>query len=304
MRHKPAAAMAKLCTEQRNPRTRRLDLGSAFEIARLINAEDAKVAGAVKKVLPQIARAIDAIAKALHDGGRLIYVGTGTSGRLGALDAAECPPTFSSNPESVQFVIAGGIKALGRAVEANEDSRAAGRADLARRKPGKNDVVVGISASGRTPYTVAAVEYARSRGASTVGITCNRGSPLERVAKIPIVIDVGPEVVTGSTRMKAGTAQKMVLNTLTTGAMARLGYAYGNLMVNLHLKNSKLVERGIRILQQVTDLDRHESVKALGAAGGRVPIALLMVKHHATRTQAEGLLKNAKGNIRKALREE
>ena len=303
MKHKPATGTAKLSTERRNPKTHRLDARSALDIARIINAEDAKVADAVKKALPQIAQAINAIANSLSKGGRLIYVGTGTSGRLGALDAAECPPTFNTDAKTVQFVIAGGVKALGAAVEANEDSRATGRADIAKHKPGKSDVVVGITASGRTPYTVAAVEHARSRGTLTVGITCNRSSPLERAAEIPIVVEVGPEVVTGSTRMKAGTAQKMVLNMLSTGAMARLGYVYGNLMVNVHLKNRKLVERGIRMLQQATGLDRSRSIKALRAAGGSVPVAIVMVKRGATRSEAERRLKEADGHVREALGE-
>jgi N-acetylmuramic acid 6-phosphate etherase len=299
---KPVTDVGKLSTERRNPKTRRLDARSALEIARIINDEDAKVSRAVKKALPQIAQAIDAIADALSKGGRLIYVGTGTSGRLGALDATECPPTFNTDPETVQFVIAGGVKALGAAVESNEDSRAAGRADIAELKPGKRDIVVGIAASGCTPYTVAAVEYARARGAATVGVTCNRSSPLERAVQIPIIVEVGPEVVAGSTRMKAGTAQKMVLNMLTTGAMARLGYVYGNLMVNVHLKNSKLRERGIRIVQQATGLDRNQSLKALRKAGGSVPVAIVMVKRNVGQTHAERLLQAAKGHIRVALR--
>jgi len=303
MKHRPATDTSKLDTERRNPASQNLDNRSAFEIARILNAEDAKVAAAVKKALPQIARAIDAIASALSEGGRLIYVGTGTSGRLGALDAAECPPTFNTGPKTVQFVIAGGVKALGAAVEANEDSREAGRADIAKRKPTKRDVVVGITASGRTPYTVSAVDHARSRGAATVGITCNRDTPLERAAEIPIVVEVGAEVVTGSTRMKAASAQKMVLNMLSTGAMARLGYVYGNLMVNVHLKNSKLVDRGIRILQQATGLDREHSVKALRKAGGSVPVAIVMAKRDVTRPEAERLLKEARGHVRVALRE-
>jgi len=304
MKRKPATDTSKLDTERRNPASQNLDSRSALEITRILNAQDAKVAATVKKALPQIARAIDAIAGALSDGGRLIYVGTGTSGRLGALDAAECPPTFNTDPNTVQFVIAGGVKALGAAVEANEDSREAGRADIAKRKPTKRDVVVGIAASGRTPYTVSAVDYARSRGALTVGITCNRDTPLERTAEIPIVVEVGPEVVTGSTRMKAATAQKMVLNMLSTGAMARLGYVYGNLMVNVHLKNSKLVDRGIRILQQATGLDREASVKALRKAAGSVPVAIVMSKRGVSRSEAERLLKEAKGHVRAALREE
>src|SRR4029077_5710489 len=190
-----------------------------MEVARLINAEDAKVAAAVKRALPQIARAIDLIAAALKRGGRLIYVGAGTSGRLAALDAAECPPTFNTDPKTVQYVIAGGVKALASAVEGNEDSRKLGEREIAKKKPGKNDVVVGIAASGRTPFTVAAIEYARRRGAKTVAVTCNRSSQIAQTAEVALVSEVGPEVIAGSSRMKAGTAQKMVLNMLSTGAM-------------------------------------------------------------------------------------
>ena len=301
MKHKAATDTSSLRTEKRNPASRNLDRLSSLEIARIINQEDAKVALAVKKSLPQIARAIDAIAERLARGGRLIYIGTGTSGRLGALDAAECPPTFNIDPRRVQFVIAGGVRALGAAVEADEDSREAGREDLAKRKPSANDVVVGIAASGRTPYTVAAVEYARSLGAMTVAVTCNLDSPLEKAAEIPIVVEVGPEVVTGSTRMKAGTAQKMVLNMLSTGTMTRLGYVYGNLMVNVHLKNSKLVDRGIRIVQEVTGLDRTQSQAALRRAGGSVPTAIVMVQKGVARKQAETLLQQAGGHLRRAL---
>ena len=290
-------------TERPNPRTSNLDVRSALEIARIINAEDAKVARTVKSSLPQIAEAIDAIAEALSNGGRLIYVGTGTSGRLGALDAVECPPTFDTGPQTVQFVIAGGAGALAAAVESNEDSRKAGRTDVAKRKPGKRDVIVGISASGRTPYTIEAAEYAGRHGAMTIAITCNRNTPLEKAVQIPIVVEVGPEVVTGSTRMKAGTAQKMVLNMLSTGAMARLGYIYGNLMINLHQKNSKLVKRGIRILRTTTGLDRSHSIKALRKAGGSVPVAIVMVQRRVTRSEAERLLAEAKGNLREALGE-
>jgi N-acetylmuramic acid 6-phosphate etherase len=301
MKRKPATDTAKLKTERSNPATQRLDTRSSLEIARLMCAEDAKVAPAVRKVLPQISGAIDAVAGALRSGGRLIYVGTGTSGRLGALDAAECPPTFNTHPRMVQFVIAGGRKALGAAVEADEDSRKTGRADIAKRKPTKRDVVVGLAASGRTPYTVAALKYARSRGATTVGVTCNTNTPLEHAADIAIVVEVGPEVITGSTRMKAATAQKMVLNMLSTGAMARLGYVYGNLMVNARLKNSKLVERGIRNLQQATGLDRDQSVRAMREAAGSIPVAIIMAKRNVNRSMAERLLEKAIGNVRLAL---
>ena len=300
---KPRYNPSALTTEQRNPATYDLDSRPALAIARAINAEDAKIAVAVKKALPRIARAIDAITEALARGGRLIYVGTGTSGRLGALDAAECPPTFGTDPKTVQFVIAGGIKALGAAVEASEDSRRAGAADIAERKPTRNDVVVGLAASGRTPYTVAAVTYARAQGATTVGVTCNRNTPLERAADISIVVEVGPEAIAGSTRMKAGTAQKMVLNMLSTGAMTRLGYVYGNLMVNVPLKNIKLVDRGIRILREATGLNRAAGIRLLRQAGGSVPVATVMARKSVSRPEAERLLKRAKGNLRAALGE-
>jgi N-acetylmuramic acid 6-phosphate etherase len=290
-----------LRTEGTNRAAARLDTSSAVEIARLINAEDAKVAPAVRRALPQIARGIDLIASALERGGRLLYVGAGTSGRIAALDAAECPPTFNTDPRMVQFVMAGGHKALGAAVEADEDSRALGSRDMAAKKPGKNDVVVGIAASGRTPYTIAAVEYARRRGAKTIAVTCNPNSALSRAAGLAIVVEVGPEVVAGSSRMKAGTAQKMVLNMLSTGAMARLGYVYGNLMVNVHLKNSKLVQRGISILQSAAEVDEQRARRTLRSAGNRVPVALVMLQTGVNREQAERLLRAAKGHVRKAI---
>lgn len=293
--------IADLGTESRNAASLELDTKSAFEIARIINQEDKKVASAVEKALPQIALAIDAIARAFAGGGRLIYVGAGTSGRIAALDASECPPTFNTSPKMIQYVIAGGEKALSRATEASEDSRSMGQKDMAKRRPGKNDVVVGLAASGRTPYTIAAVEYARKKGARTVAVVANRGSELGRVAEIEIVAEVGPEALSGSTRMKAGTAQKMVLNMLTTGAMARLGYIYGNLMVNVHTKNEKLVQRARGILEQAAGVDTGIATRALKAAGGRVAVALIMLKTGLSRSQAESRLKQAKGNIRRAI---
>jgi len=293
--------LQKLGTEQRNVATAALDMRTAREIAAIINAEDARVAVAVGRALPEIARAIDAIAQALSSGGRLIYVGAGTSGRIAALDAAECPPTFNTDPEMVQYVMSGGDKALGRAAEAQEDWPALGRRDMARRKPGKRDVVVGISASGRTPYTVAALRYARSHSATTVAVTNNRGSWLERVSEIAIVAEVGPEVVAGSTRMKAGSAQKMILNMLSTGAMARLGYVYGNLMVNVHVKNKKLLERGVTVLEQAAGVSRDTARRALKAGGCSVPVALVMLKARVSKAEARRRLKAARGNVRQAI---
>ncbi len=297
------APIRDLGTERQNPSSSELDTLSALEIARIINQQDQTVAAAVEKALPQIALAMDAIAEAIANGGRLIYAGAGTSGRLAALDASECPPTFSTDPKTVQYVIAGGEKALGRATETSEDSRPAGRADMAKRKPSRKDVIVGVAASGRTPYTIAAVEYARKKGAKTVAVVCNANSELGRAAQIEIVADVGPEVLSGSTRMKAGTAQKMVLNMLTTGAMARLGYIYGNLMVNVHTKNEKLVERGLGILEQAAGIDRQQAARALKDSHNQVAVALIMVKSGLDRRKAGQKLKRYKGNVRRAVEE-
>lgn len=291
-----------LTTETANVASAGLDTLPALAIARIINDEDKRVPYAIERALPQIAHAIETVAHAIGDGGRLIYVGAGTSGRIAALDASECPPTFNTDPRSVQYVMAGGEAALGRAAEFNEDSRDAGEKDLAKKKPGRGDVVCGIAASGRTPYTVAAVEYARRMGAKTVAVVCNRNSPLAAAAEIAIEIEAGPEVVSGSTRMKAGTAQKLVLNMLTTGAMARLGYVYGNLMVNVHLKNQKLVERGVSIVERITGATREEAIATLNAAGQSVPVALVMRKGKISKSEAQRRLKAAKGNVRRAMK--
>ena len=293
--------LRRLGTEKTNFASADLDRKSALEIARIINREDAKVAGAVKRALPQIGHAIDLIATALSQGGRLIYVGTGTSGRIAALDAAECPPTFDVDRRMVQFIIAGGPRALATAVEADEDSRELGRKAIAKKKPTQKDVVVGIAASGRTPFTIAAIEHARSHGAKTVAVVCNPNSPLAKAAHVAIVADVGAEVVAGSTRMKAGTAQKMILNMLSTGAMTRLGYVYGNLMVNLHTRNEKLHERGVAILEQAAGLDHRTARKFLAAAGGRVPVALVMSKAGVSRATAVATLKECRGQVRRAI---
>jgi N-acetylmuramic acid 6-phosphate etherase len=295
------AELRRLGTEKTNSASVDLDRKSALEIARIINAEDAKVAAAVKGALRPIAQAIDLISASLSQGGRLIYVGTGTSGRIAALDAVECPPTFDVNPRMVQFIIAGGPKALGEAVEADEDSRELGRKEIAKKKPTKKDVVVGIAASGRTPFTIAAIKYARAHGAKTVAVVCNPKSPLGKAAHVAIVADVGAEVVAGSTRMKAGTAQKMILNTLSTGAMTRLGYVYGNLMVNLHTKNEKLLERAVGILEEAAGPDRAAARKLLAAAAGRVPVALVMAKAGVSRARAAAALRESQGQVRRAI---
>ncbi len=300
-RRKRRENLQNLVTEQPNLASAALDRKSALEIARLINTEDAKVAGAVQRALPHIARAIDWIADAFRRGGRLIYVGTGTSGRIAALDAAECPPTFNTDPRMVEFIIAGGPRALGVAVESNEDSREAGEQALARKKPGKNDVIVGIAASGRTPFTVAALDYARRHRARTIAVTCNRNSPLEKAADLAIVTEVGPEVVAGSTRMKAGTAQKMVLNMLSTGALTRLGYVFGNLMVNVRPRNLKLRERGIGIIQRVTGVPRPTAETALLKAGSTA-VALVMLGAGVDAPQAEQALEASQQNVTSAIR--
>jgi N-acetylmuramic acid 6-phosphate etherase len=291
----------RLATEQANPSTADLDTRSSLEIAGTINSQDATVAPAVRRALPEIARGIDWIAEALAKGGRLIYVGAGTSGRLAALDALECPPTFNVPPEMVQFIMAGGAKALTSAIEANEDSRTLGVREVRKHKVAADDVVVGLAASGRTPFTVAAIEYARRAGARTIAVTCNRDSLLEKAADLAIVVETGPEVVSGSTRMKAGSAQKMVLNMLSTGAMLRLGYVYGNLMVNLEQKNSKLTARALTIVERALSLSANDARQLLRRARNSVPAAIVMAKASVSRRRAEQALKISKGHVRNAI---
>src|ERR1041385_2713668 len=254
-------------TEQENPRSQDLSSQSTAEIVALMNDEDALVAAAVKRVLGEVVKAVDEMVARLLRGGRLFYTGTGTSGRLGVLDASECPPTFGVSPELVQGVIAGGYDACHRAVEASEDDADAGAADLKQRGFGPGDVLVGIAASGRTPYTVGAVKFARAIGPFTVGLTCVPGSPITEVAELSIVPVVGPEVLTGSSRLKAGTAQKMVLNMISTATMVRLGYVSGNRMSNLQARNVKLRERAVRIVMAETGVDEEAARNALQAAG-------------------------------------
>ena len=265
-------------TEQDNPQTRNLSSLSAAEIVLKMNQEDSLVAAAVARELPAIAKAVEEIVRRLSSSGRLFYIGTGTSGRLGVLDAAECPPTFGVSPELVQAIIAGGYEACYRAVEASEDDTEAGRSDLEARGFMKADVLVGIAASGRTPYTVGAVSYARSIGAFTVAITCVPDSAITEAAELSIVPVVGPEVVTGSTRLKAGTAQKMVLNMLSTAALVRLGYVSGNRMSNLRARNSKLHARALRILMAETGVDEAAAAVALEAAEGETSAALAIIR--------------------------
>lgn len=293
--------LKELSTERRNRATQNLDQMSSLDIVTTMNHEDAAVPRAIRQVLPAIAQAVDRVAECFAKGGRLIYVGSGTSGRIGALDASEALPTFGTGPGMVQFLIAGGDKALTRATEASEDSVELGRADMARKKPGKRDVVVGIAASGITPYTISALGYAKRKGAGTIAVACNRNSPLGDVADIRIEVEVGPEVLTGSSRLKAGTSQKLICNMLTTGAMAKMGYVYGNLMVNMHLKNNKLFHRGVLILESLVDVDSETAKQTLKKAGMSVPIALIMLKSQVSKTEAARRLRAAKGNVRAAI---
>jgi N-acetylmuramic acid 6-phosphate etherase len=289
-------------TEQENPHTANLSSLAVPEIVRLMNDEDALVASAVGRVLPEIVKAVERIVERLGGGGRLFYVGTGTSGRLGVLDASECPPTFGVAPDLVQAVIAGGYEACYRAVEASEDDAEAGGRDLKSRRFTKGDVLVGIAASGRTPYTVGALSYARSLDAFTIAVTCAPASAITRVAEVSIVPVVGPEVVAGSTRLKAGTAQKMVLNMLSTATMVKLGYVTGNRMSNLQARNAKLRGRAVRILMAETHLDQDAATRALDAAGGDVRVALAMNKTGCSRSEAENALAASKGVVRQAIK--
>ncbi len=289
-------------TEQRNPATEAIDAASPEEIVRLINAEDAKVAVAVAAASSEIARLIELTEAAFRKGGRLVYAGAGTSGRLGVLDATECPPTYGSPPEMVVGLIAGGPPALVRSVEGAEDSPAAGERDLADIGVSADDVVVGIAASGTTPYVGGAIELARRTGAATALVTCAEPPPrMREICDVLVVVLVGPEAITGSTRMKAGTATKLVLNTLTTGAMVRLGKTWGNLMVDLRAWNEKLVDRSERIMMETTGLPRNEARAVLGAAEGRVKPAIVMARRGVSLAEAERLIDCASGRLREVL---
>lgn len=289
-------------TERRNPRSRDLDIASSLELVDLINTEDATVPAAVAAARLEIARAIDLIEAAFQAGGRLLYIGAGTSGRLGVLDASECPPTFGTAPGMVVGIIAGGFPALVKPAEGAEDDVSAGGAEMDARQVGANDVVVGIAASGTTPYVRGGLGRARALGARTVFVTCAE-PPTAMVEGCDVCIAVltGPEVVTGSTRMKAGTATKLVLNTLTTGAMIRLGKTYGNLMVDLEAWSEKLVDRGERILMEVAGTSRAEARAAIEAAGGSVKTAIVMARKGVDRDAAKALLERHGGRVRAIL---
>jgi N-acetylmuramic acid 6-phosphate etherase len=288
-------------TEQENPNTANLSSLPLQEILRLMNDEDAQVATAIRRVLPEIAQAVEGIVGKLRNGGRLFYIGTGTSGRLGVLDAAECPPTFGVSPDLVQAIIAGGYEACHRAVEASEDDAEAGASDLLARGFTRDDALVGIAASGSTPYTVGAVMQARTTGAFTVALTCVPGSPITKAAETSIVPVVGPEVIAGSTRLKAGTAQKMVLNMLSTATMVKLGYVTGNRMTNVLPRNTKLRLRAIRIIMAETGLDAEASRAALESAGGDPRATLVMIKTGSSLEGATAALEASGGVIEQAV---
>lgn len=293
--------LSQMITEGRNPASQNIDELSTEAMLRVINDEDKKVALAVEAIVPQIAAAVDAICAAFQAGGRLIYCGAGTSGRLGILDASECPPTFGTPREQVIGLIAGGHTAILQAVENAEDNREQGAQDLKDIHFSRHDVLVGIAASGRTPYVLGALAYANELGATTVSLTCNPGSAMSQVAAIALTPVVGPEVVTGSSRMKAGTAQKLVLNMLTTGSMIRSGKVYGNLMVDVEATNQKLVQRQVNIVMQATDCDEATASAALTACGGHCKTAILMVLTDLAADEAKALLSQHQGFIRQAL---
>ena len=288
-------------TEQENPRTADLSNLSVPDILQLINEEDRLVAPAVGLVLPEVHKAVNGIVGRLNKHGRLFYIGTGTSGRLGVLDAAECPPTFGVAPDLVQAVIAGGYEACYRAVEASEDDAQAGANDLRQRGLTKDDALVGIAASGKTPYTVGAVSYARELGAFTVALTCVPHSPITKVAEISIVPVVGPEVLAGSTRLKAGSAQKMVLNMLSTATLIRLGYVTGNRMTNLQTRNAKLRERAVRIIMAETGLTEQAASEKLEVAEGDLRVALVIAKTGCELRAAKTVLKASRNIVQKAI---
>jgi len=288
-------------TESDNPASRHIDALSAYEIVGLINAEDAKVAAAVQTALPQVAQAVDTIVQALSAGGRLFYMGAGTSGRLGVLDAVECLPTFSAPPDLVQGIIAGGEQALTKAVEGAEDDAAQARRDMQARDVTAADVVCGIAASGRTPYVVGALSYARELGAATIALACNPDSAIGALAAVSISVDLGPEVISGSTRMKAGTAQKMILNMLSTATMIRLGKVYGNLMVDLKVTNQKLAQRANRLVRQITGVDEDKAERLLARANNEVKTAVVMQMRHVDAESARNLLIQASGRLRQVI---
>lgn len=293
--------LGQLITEQRNPNSMQIDTLSAYEIVQIINNEDKQVPLAIEKVLPQIAQAVEKIVEAFQQGGRLVYIGAGTSGRLGVLDASECPPTFGVSPEMVKGIIAGGERALRHPIEGAEDNKEAGKQDLQAVEFSQKDVLVGIAASGRTPYVLGALEYAKQLGATTVSIASNPNSAMSQIADIVIDTVVGAEVLTGSSRMKSGTAQKLVLNMLTTASMILIGKCYQNLMVDVQASNQKLVARAIRIVMQATECSREIAETTLALAENNAKLAIMMILADLDKDGAEQLLMQHQGRLQQAL---
>ena len=294
--------LSTLITEQRNPNSMHVDSLSALEIVQLMNEEDKQVPLAIEKCLPQIAQAVECIVAAFQQGGRLVYIGAGTSGRLGVLDASECPPTFGVSPEMVKGIIAGGERALRHPIEGAEDSKAQAVVDLQTIQFSSKDVLVGIAASGRTPYVIGALEYAKSLGSATVSIASNPNSAMANIVDIAIDTVVGPEVLTGSSRLKSGTAQKLVLNMLTTASMILMGKCYQNLMVDVQASNEKLKARAIRIVMQATDCDKALAEETLKLADQNAKLAIMMILSGLDRAQAEALLEKHQGKLQLALK--
>ncbi|MCY8065382.1 N-acetylmuramic acid 6-phosphate etherase [Bacillus haynesii] len=293
--------LSSLTTERRNERSKRIHQAETIDMLKIMNDEDKTVAEAVQEVLPDVKTAVDYAVGSLKKGGRIIYIGAGTSGRLGVLDAAECPPTFSISPESVIGIMAGGEQALFKAVEGAEDHEAFGRRDLEAVNLSNNDTVIGIAASGRTPYVLGALKYAKETGAKTVALTCNENSAISRAADHSIEVVVGPEVIAGSTRMKAATSHKMILNMISTAAMINMGKVYENLMVDVKVSNNKLKERAIRIIQTVTGVPKEMAAQALEKSNNQVKTAIIMLKINKDAAAAEKLLEKSEGDIEKAL---
>lgn len=294
--------LSTLITEQRNPNSMHVDSLSALEIVQLMNQEDKQVPLAIEKCLPQIAQAVECIVAAFQQGGRLVYIGAGTSGRLGVLDASECPPTFGVSPEMVKGIIAGGERALRHPIEGAEDSKSQAVVDLQTIQFSSKDVLVGIAASGRTPYVIGALEYAKSLGSVTVSIASNPNSAMANIVDIAIDTVVGPEVLTGSSRLKSGTAQKLVLNMLTTASMILMGKCYQNLMVDVRASNEKLKARAIRIVMQATDCDKALAEETLKQADQNAKLAIMMILSGLDRAQAEALLEKHQGKLQLALK--
>jgi len=288
-------------TERRNPRSVDIDLFPTERVLKIINSEDALVAPAVAAAIPDIAKLVDAALESVRARGHVIYVGAGTSGRIALIDATELPPTFSVAPEMVQPVIAGGTKAIGKAIEGSEDDAGKAASDLKAKKLTKNDLVIGIAATGSTPYTLAALEFAKSKAAKTGAIVCTENSPMSKIAQITVCVTVGPEVVTGSTRMKAGTAQKLILNMFSTALMIRLGMTYSNWMINVSMTNQKLRERGKHILQEILGVKPNDAEKLVEASGANLKVAVIMGATGCDRKEAEKRLTEANGNLRNVL---